>query len=227
MNSISENLASIRSRIAEACHRAGRDAQAITLVAVSKNKTARHIREAYDAGQKVFGENYVQEFLTKQQEFLPQEAVWHFIGHLQSNKVKSMLGKVALIQTVDKLSLAAEISKRAAIENQLISILIEINISGEFSKYGLLPAQCFVEIEKIIALPNLLVKGLMTIASPESDKVRAEFREMKMLFEKLKTLSPDPKHIIELSMGMSQDFEIAIEEGTTMIRVGTAIFGER
>jgi PLP dependent protein len=225
--SISENLAYIRERIDAALQRSGRKSDAVKLIAVSKTKPVTMIQEAYHNGQRIFGENYVQEFSEKYSTANLPDAEWHLIGHLQSNKVKLVLGKASLIHTVDKVSLAEEISKRAAKENMAQEILLEVNISGEASKYGLPPSSLFSEAEKIFALPNLAVKGLMTIASPDTGKVRAEFQAMATLLEKLKTLSPSPLLVSELSMGMSQDFEIAIEEGATLIRIGTAIFGER
>jgi PLP dependent protein len=225
--SISENLAYIRERIDAALQRSGRKSDAVKLIAVSKTKPVSAINEAYQSGQRIFGENYVQEFVEKYDAVNLPDAEWHLIGHLQSNKVKLVLGKASLIHTVDKVSLAEEISKRAAKENMAQEILLEVNISGEASKYGLPPSSLFFEAEKIFALPNLAVKGLMTIASPDTGKVRAEFQAMASLLEKLKTLSPSPLLVSELSMGMSQDFEIAIEEGATLIRIGTAIFGER
>lgn len=226
---IAENLSRIRSQIAEACLRAGRTPESIKLIAVSKTKPPSAVYEAYMAGHRVFGENYVQELLTKfadeTLQSLPIE--WHFVGHLQSNKVRYLAEKISMIHGVDKFSLAEEISKRAKQHNRTIPILLEVNISSEASKYGLSPDTLFQEAEKIFSLPHLELKGLMTIASPEREKVKTEFKQMRVLFEKLKSIAPKPEQITELSMGMSGDFDIAIAEGATLLRIGTAIFGER
>ncbi|MCS6988154.1 MAG: YggS family pyridoxal phosphate-dependent enzyme [Chloroherpetonaceae bacterium] len=226
---IADNLKRIKAEIAEACVRAGRAPESVKLIAVSKTKPASDVLKAYEAGQRVFGENYVQELLAKFADAtlqnLPIE--WHFVGHLQSNKARYLAEKIAMIHGVDKLSLAEEISKRAKQRNRSIPILLEVNISNEVTKHGLKPDALFAEAEKIFPLPNIELKGLMTIASPDREKVKSEFKEMRRLFEKLKSLAPKPDQITELSMGMSGDFDIAIEEGATLLRLGTAIFGER
>lgn len=226
---IEENLKRINAEIAEACARAGRAPESVKLIAVSKTKPASDVLKAYEAGHRVFGENYVQELLAKfadeALQRLPIE--WHFVGRLQSNKARYLAEKIALIHGVDKFSLAEEISKRARQRNRVIPILLEVNISNEATKHGLKPDALFAEAEKIFPLPNIELKGLMTIASPDRTKVKAEFKEMRRLFERLKTLAPNPNQITELSMGMSGDFDIAIEEGATLLRIGTAIFGER
>ncbi len=226
---IEENLKRVKEQIAEACVRAGRTPESVKLIAVSKTKPAADVLRAFQAGHRVFGENYVQELLTKfadeALQTLPIE--WHFVGHLQTNKVRYVAEKVAMIHGVDKLSLAEEISKRAKKHNRTIPILLEVNISAEASKYGLSPETLFQEAEKIFTLSNLELKGLMTIASPDRQKVKAEFKQMRALFEKLKSAAPRPEQITELSMGMSGDFDIAIAEGATLLRIGTAIFGER
>ncbi len=226
---IAENLNRIKTEIAEVCARVGRTPESVKLIAVSKTKPASAVLEAFEAGHRVFGENYVQELLTKfadeTLQTLPIE--WHFVGHLQSNKVRYVAEKIAMIHGVDKLSLAEEISKRAKKYNRTLPILLEVNISAEASKHGLSPDALFSEAEKIFALPHIELKGLMTIASPDREKVKQEFKHMRLLFEKLKTLAPKPEQITELSMGMSGDFDIAIAEGATLLRIGTAIFGER
>jgi hypothetical protein len=226
---IAENLKRVWGEIAEASLRAGRTPESVKLIAVSKTKPVSAVLEAYEAGQRIFGENYVQEWLTKfadeRLQTLPIE--WHFVGHLQSNKVRYVAEKISMIHGVDKLSLAEEISRRAKKHQRTIPILLEVNISAEGSKHGLLPDALFSEAEKIFPLPNLEVKGLMTIASPDREKVKREFRAMRGLFEKLKSIAPKPDQITELSMGMSGDFDIAIAEGATLLRIGTAIFGER
>ncbi|MFQ3598130.1 MAG: YggS family pyridoxal phosphate-dependent enzyme [Chloroherpetonaceae bacterium] len=226
---IEENLKRVKEQIAEACVRAGRTHDSVKLIAVSKTKPAADVLRAFQAGHRVFGENYVQELLIKfadeTLQTLPIE--WHFVGHLQSNKVRYLAEKISMIHGVDKFSLAEEISKRAKTYNRTIPILLEVNISAEASKHGLSPDKLFQEAEKIFALSNLELKGLMTIASPDREKVKAEFKQMRALFEKLKSLAPNPAQITELSMGMSGDFDIAIAEGATLLRIGTAIFGER
>jgi PLP dependent protein len=229
MTTIAENLKQIHEEIGSACAKAGRNPAEVKLIAVSKTKPASAILEACEAGQVLFGENYVQEFLQKHEDPLLSgcNPEWHFIGHLQSNKIRYIVGKVAMVQTIDKFSTAEELSKRAGQLGITVPILLEVNISGEESKHGIRPDSLFTEAERIAGLSNLELRGLMTIASPDPDVVRGEYREMRRLIEKLRQESSTPQHITELSMGMSQDFEIAIEEGATMIRVGTAIFGDR
>lgn len=226
---ISENLHRIQTQIDEACHRYGRKAESVKLVAVSKTKPASDVLAARKAGQRLFGENYVQELVDKQNDEALREVdiEWHFIGHLQSNKVKYLVEKTAMIHAVDKAALAEEISKRAQKIGRIVPILLEVNISGEASKHGLSPDLLFAEAEKIFVLSNVEIKGLMTIASPEREKVKQEFKMMTALFEKLKPRAPKPEAISELSMGMSADFDLAIGEGATLIRIGTAIFGAR
>lgn len=229
MTTIAENLKQIHEEIGSACEKAGRNPAEVKLIAVSKTKPASAILEAYQAGQVLFGENYVQEFLQKYDDPILSgcNPEWHFIGHLQSNKIKSIADKVAMVQTIDKFSTAEELSKRAGQLGRSIPILLEVNISGEESKHGIPPESLFREAEKIAGLAHLELHGLMTIASPDPDVVRGEYREMRRLLEKLRQESPRPELVTELSMGMSQDFDIAIEEGATMVRVGTAIFGYR
>ncbi|MBM3162766.1 MAG: YggS family pyridoxal phosphate-dependent enzyme [Chlorobi bacterium] len=229
MEAIADNLAAIRQRVDTACLAAGRHPSSVRLIAVSKTKPAEKIREAFDAGQVEFGESYVQEFLEKQQDpllgHLPLQ--WHFIGHLQSNKVRSIIGRVALIHGIDRLSTAEELSRRAVQHNIRAEYLLEINTSGETTKYGLKPEELLAEAEAFFRLPNTALRGLMTIASPDPALARLEFRLLHNLLDELKKTAPDPSLLTELSMGMSQDFEEAIAEGATLVRVGTAIFGWR
>ncbi|KUL27260.1 YggS family pyridoxal phosphate-dependent enzyme [Chlorobium limicola] len=229
MESITENLEAIRQRIADACLKAHRDPATVTLLAVSKTKSASRIREAFDAGQIDFGESYMQEFLDKESDPLleNQPIRWHFIGHLQSNKVRSIIGKVVLIHGIDKLSTAEELSRRAVQQNLQTDYLLEVNTSGETSKYGLKPEELLRQAPSFFVLPNCTLRGLMTIASPDPSLARYEFRSLSRLLDDLKKIAPDPTPLTELSMGMSQDFEAAIAEGATLIRVGTAIFGWR
>jgi pyridoxal phosphate enzyme (YggS family) len=227
--SIKENLQHIRQKIQQACQASGRAAESVKLIAVSKTKSAEQIWKAYQAGQRLFGENYVQELLQKQAHPLLHhlEIEWHLIGHLQSNKAKHVVGKVAMIQTVDSVSLAQTLANYAAKRARCVPILLEVNISGENSKHGFKPDEVEEAAKNIFQLRNLELRGLMCIGSPQAPKAKAEFKAMKQLFERLKCLSPQPETFTELSMGMSGDFETAIAEGATIVRIGTAIFGER
>ncbi|HWR00810.1 MAG TPA: YggS family pyridoxal phosphate-dependent enzyme [Chlorobaculum sp.] len=229
MESIASNLNAIREQIASACRKAGRREDEVTLIAVSKTKSAAAIREAWNAGQKEFGESYVQEFLDKQQDDLLASLPlsWHFIGHLQSNKVRQVAGKVAMIHGIDKVSTAGELSKRAVQHDLHIDYLLEVNVSRENSKYGLDPSVLAQAAEECFLLPNIRLRGLMTIASPDPGQARREFAELRQALDRLRTVAPDPSLLTELSMGMSQDFEEAILEGATLVRVGSAIFGWR
>ncbi|TLU85921.1 MAG: YggS family pyridoxal phosphate-dependent enzyme [Chlorobium sp.] len=229
MESIASNIEAIRKQINTACIEAGRDPASVRLIAVSKTKSAELVREAFDSGQVEFGESYVQEFLEKYEdpllENIPIE--WHFIGHLQSNKVRSIIDKVKLVHGIDKLSTAEELSKRAVQHNLHVDYLLEVNTSGETSKYGMSPDDLLLEAASLFHLPNITLRGLMTIASYDRVAAREEFRQLRMLLESLRDIAPDPSKLTELSMGMSGDFEEAIHEGATMIRVGTSIFGWR
>ncbi|RXK88316.1 YggS family pyridoxal phosphate-dependent enzyme [Chlorobaculum sp. 24CR] len=229
MESVSSNLAAVREQIAEACRKAGRSEDEVTLIAVSKTKSAAAVREAWEAGQREFGESYVQEFLEKLEarELAGLPLDWHFIGHLQSNKVRQIVGKAAMIHGIDKVSTAEELSKRAAQHGIEVDFLLEVNVSGEATKYGLDPGSVLRAAEACFALPNVRLRGLMTIASPDPAEARREFSELRQTLEKLRQNAPDPSQLTELSMGMSGDFEEAIQEGATMIRIGTAIFGWR
>ena len=229
MESIVSNIEAIQEQINSACIEAGRDPASVRLIAVSKTKPAELVREAFDAGQVEFGESYVQEFLEKYDDPLLEGIPidWHFIGHLQSNKIRSIIGKVSLIHGIDKLSTAEELSKRAVQNNLQVDYLLEVNTSGEASKYGMSPDDVLSEAESLFHLPNITLRGLMTIASPNKIMAREEFRQLRLLLESLQNIAPDPSQLTELSMGMSGDFEEAIHEGATMIRVGSAIFGWR
>lgn len=229
MDSIADNLASIRQRIDLACRKAGRESSSVKLVAVSKTKPPTMLREAFLAGQSEFGESYMQEFLEKESdpELRPLPLRWHFIGHLQSNKIRSIVGKVSLIHGIDKLSTAEELSKRAGRHGINAHYLLEVNISGESTKYGLKPEELLGRAGSFFRLSDTTLRGLMTIASPYPELARKEFRQLRLLLDELKEKAPDPSLLSELSMGMSQDFEEAIGEGATLIRIGTAIFGSR
>ena len=225
---LKENLEHVEARIQNACDRTGRDRGEVTLIAVSKTKPADTLREAYDLGVRVFGENKVQELVDKY-EVLPDDISWHMIGHLQRNKVKYMIDKAELIHSVDSLRLAETIEKEAEKHNITANILIEVNVAREESKFGVMPEELDEIVEKIAGFPHLNVKGLMTIApnveNPEEN--RAVFARLRKLSVDIASKNVDNMNMSILSMGMTNDYEIAIEEGATMVRVGTGIFGER
>jgi len=226
--SIAANLAAIRDRIRTACQRCGRDPQQVRLVAVSKKKPSEDIEAAFLAGQHIFGESYVQEFCSKQEQIIhPVE--WHFIGGLQSNKVKYLRGKTTLIHSVDRLSLAREISRQWEKCDQEAHILLQFNLGREASKGGADEAQALELVRDISKLPAVKICGLMTLPpyEPDPDQVRPYFRRLRELATEITGLQLPGVFMDELSMGMSHDFEVAIEEGATLIRVGTAIFGSR
>ena len=203
----------------------GKLPKSVTLVAVSKTKPNAAIMEAYDAGHRVFGENKVQDMLAKYEE-LPSDIQWHMIGHLQTNKVKFIAPFVSLIHGVDSLKLIKEIDKRAAQNNRIIDCLLQIHIAEEETKFGLSDIEATQVLEYANHLKNVRIKGLMGMATNTRDEsiVRNEFAGLKELFLKFQSVSKDLQII---SMGMSTDYEIAIEQGSTMVRVGSAIFGKR
>lgn len=226
--SVCENYKEVEKRVEEACKRAGRKREEVTLIAVSKTKPVSMIEELLPLNVRDFGENKVQE-LTAKAEILPSNLHWHMIGHLQRNKVKYIVEKACIIHSVDSLRLAEEISKEAQKKQVTAKILIEVNVAEEESKFGVHTSEVLPLIEKISLLPSIAIKGLMTIApyveNPE---------ENRWIFQKLKNLSIDIKGknfdnvtMDVLSMGMTGDYEVAIEEGATHVRVGTGIFGER
>ncbi len=225
---LQENLVQVEKNIETACQRAGRSRDEVTLIAVSKTKPVRMLQEAYDLGVRVFGENKVQE-MTEKYEVLPRDIHWHLIGHLQRNKVKYIIDKAELIHSVDSLRLAETIEKEAAKHQMTANILIEVNVAKEESKFGLMPEELDSFVDKISVFPHIRVKGLMTIAPFVSNP-----EENRPIFARLRKLSVDiaRKNIDNitmsiLSMGMTNDYQIAIEEGATMVRVGTGIFGAR
>lgn len=228
MNNISLKYNEIIAQIKEACQRSGRNYQDIKLVAVSKSHPVEVIKSAYEQGIKIFGENRVQELLQKQQE-LPGDIEWHLIGTLQRNKVKSILDKTALIHSVHSLKLARALSAEALLRKTAVNVLLQVNISQEPSKHGFEPAQLLAEIKEISALQGIKIKGLMTIAPllADVDQTRAVFRRLKELSQIIGSLKLPNVEMKELSMGMSGDFIAAVEEGATLIRVGSKIFGER
>jgi len=221
-----DRLQTILERIASAASRAGRNPESVRLVAVSKTHPPESVRELASAGQLVFGESRVQEAIVKI-PLCPGRLQWHFIGHLQKNKIRKALPLFSLLHGVDSLELAEEINRIAAEEDQRVRILLEVNTSGESSKYGFQPAQLLAQMEDLLELPRLEILGLMTLApitlKPEMARpFFVRLREVRdSLEEKLGIRLP------ELSMGMSGDFEEAVLEGATLVRVGTALFGER
>ncbi len=223
-----ENLKKVEDKITAACLRAGRAREDVTLIAVSKTKPESMVEEAYSVGQRDFGENKVQEICRKI-EVLPQDIRWHMIGHLQRNKVRQVVGKACMIHSVDSLRLAEAISQEAVKQDSIVPVLIEVNVAQEESKFGVTTEETIALIEAAAKLPHISIRGLMTIAPFVEDP-----EENRPIFRKLKQLSVDiaAKNINNvtmsvLSMGMTNDYEVAIEEGATMVRVGTGIFGER
>ena len=223
-----ENLQEVEERIQEACRRAGRDRSEVTLVAVSKTKPVAILQEAYDLGVRVFGENKVQEIREKY-EALPKDIEWHMIGHLQTNKVKYIVDKVRLIHSVDSLRLAEVIEKEAGKHNRIVDILLEVNVAEEESKFGLKMPEVIPMAEKVVQLPHIRLRGLMTIAPfvENPEKNRAIFANLHDLYVDIKEKNIDNGTVSILSMGMTNDYEVAVEEGATMVRVGTGIFGAR
>lgn len=228
MSVIAENIQSVEERIRAACARAGRSREEVTLICVTKTMPVEDLRDAYDAGQRSFGENRVQEINDKFPQ-LPGDIQWHMIGHLQRNKVKYLMDKAVMIHSVDSAPLAQAISKEAVKAGRTMDVLLEVNAAGEESKFGLSYGEVLPLIREIAPLPGIRIRGLMTVApytdDPETNRV---------FFRKLRDLSVDIDHesidnvsMTILSMGMTGDFEVAVEEGATHIRVGTAIFGQR
>ena len=228
MGSIADNLARVMERIADAALRSGRTPDSVKLVGVSKTVDIDRIKEAVSAGLQILGENYVQEARDKIEQFGSQ-ASWHFVGRLQRNKAKYAVKLFDLIQTVDSLKLAKELNRRAQPLERVIPIIIQVNLAGEASKGGVHPPECISLIRQIAQLPNLQVQGLMTMPPFFNDPERARpfFRQLRELSEQLAEADVAGVEMKEVSMGMSGDYEAAIEEGATLVRVGTAIFGER
>lgn len=225
---ISHNLAQINERIHTAAEKAGRDPASVRLVAVSKTRPAADISTAFQAGQTIFGENYIQELVPKLAE-IHESVQWHVIGHLQSNKVKYIAGQVAMIHSVDRFSLAQEIDRQWGKLGKVCDVLIQVNVSGETTKSGTTEGGAIQLVKECSRLGNIRVRGLMTMPpffdNPEA--ARPFFAELRRLSEIIAAEQIEGIEMVELSMGMSGDFEAAIQEGTTLVRVGTAIFGER
>ncbi len=226
MAEIAENLERVRAQIAEAAQKSGRSIDNVELVAISKTHDADRVREAYDAGQQLFGESKMQEARAKI-PLLPSSLRWHFVGHLQKNKIRHALPLFELFHSVDSLALAQEMNRIADEDGMHPRIFLEVNVSGEGSKFGFKPEILRAEMESLLALPRLSIEGLMTIPpfAEEPELSRKHFvalRELRDALEKRFDLK-----LPQLSMGMTNDFQVAIEEGATLVRVGTAIFGER
>lgn len=223
-----ENLEEVKKRILSACKKAGRDPVEVTLVAVSKTKPASMIEEAYAAGIRDFGENKVQELCEKHGE-LPKDIRWHMIGHLQRNKVKQVVDKAVLIHSVDSLRLAEQIEEEAARKELTVDILLEVNVAEEESKFGFSLEETEGAIRKIALFPHVRIKGLMTIAPfvENSEENRFVFKKLRQFYVDMQSKNIDNVNMNMLSMGMTGDYEVAIEEGATLVRVGTGIFGTR
>lgn len=225
---LNENLRKVKERVAEAAKRAGRNPEDVTVLAVSKTKPESDIMDLYEAGQRDFGENYIQE-LREKADHLPKDIRWHMIGHLQRNKVKYIAGYIAMIHSVDTAELAETIEKEAAKHDRVIPVLIEVNVAGEESKFGVSLREAPALAAFIDNLPHLALRGFMTSAplvdDPEKD--RPVFRALRQLSVDTDLKKLNNSVIDTLSMGMSNDFEVAVEEGSTIVRVGTDIFGKR
>lgn len=225
---IQENIKLVEENIKKACEKVGRDVNEVTLIAVSKTKPYTAIEEALPTGVKDYGENKVQELCDKY-EILPKDIKWHMIGHLQRNKVKYLVGKASLIHSVDSIRLAEQIEKEYAKSDEIANILIEVNMAQEESKFGITSEETEQLVREIAKFPHIRIKGLMTIApytdNPESNRVY--FRNMKKLSVDIENKNIDNVSMSVLSMGMTGDYQVAVEEGATLVRVGTGIFGER
>ena len=226
---IAENVQNIEEILKKTCLQHGRDRSEITLIAVSKTFGAGAVAEAHSAGIADFGENYVQEVSAKRSELAGKDLRWHFIGHLQTNKVKYIAEWVHMVHSVDSLSLANELSKRSNRAGRVLDVLIEVNTSEEATKFGVRPPEALALIASVAVLPNLRLKGLMTIGPFTDDRnaTRASFRTLREILTEANRTNITPHPLKELSMGMSHDFPEAIAEGSTMVRIGTAIFGSR
>jgi pyridoxal phosphate enzyme (YggS family) len=226
MASIADNLERVREQIAEAAAKAGRNVDEVELVAISKTHDAAKVREAVEAGQILFGESRVQEARIKIPE-LPSNLRWHFVGHLQKNKIRHALPLFELIHSVDSLVLAQEINRIAEEDGLHPRVLLEVNVAGEGSKFGFKPETLRAEMESLLALPRLSILGLMTIPplAEEAEASRKYFVQLREERDRVQT--EFHVDLARLSMGMTQDFAVAVEEGATLVRVGTAIFGER
>lgn len=225
---IRDNMEQVRQRIKDACGAVGRDEGEVTLISVSKTKPLDMLKEAYEAGARDFGENRVQELMDKMPH-MPADVRWHMIGHLQRNKVKYIVGKVFLIHSVDSLRLAEEISREAVKQDVEADILLEVNVAGEESKFGATSDAAAELALNVSKLPGIHIRGLMTIAPfvENAEENRQYFRKLKQLSVDIERKNIDNVSMDVLSMGMTGDYPVAVEEGATYVRVGTGIFGER
>ena len=225
---IKENLEEVREKIRQACQRSGRREEDVTLISVSKTKPVELLREAYEAGSRDFGENRVQEIMEKYGQ-MPEDVRWHMIGHLQKNKVRQVIDKAVLIHSVDTVELAEQIEKDAAKRDLTVDILLEVNVAEEESKFGFRTEEVEAAVMKIKEFPHVHIKGLMTIAPfvSNSEDNREVFKKLYQLYVDIRSKNIDNVNMSVLSMGMTGDYEVAVEEGATMIRVGTGIFGAR
>ncbi|WDV47592.1 YggS family pyridoxal phosphate-dependent enzyme [Clostridiaceae bacterium M8S5] len=226
---LTSNLADVKARIERAAQKSGRKLEDIDLIAVTKTVDVDVIKEAVKLNLTKLGENKPQEIKRKSDILSKQDIDWHMIGHLQTNKVKYIIDKVSLIHSLDRLSLAKEIQKKANDNNLIVDVLVQVNVSGEESKFGLEPDKVVEFIKEVSKFDKIRIKGLMTMAPfySEPEETRFVFRGLKKLSEQIEELKLDNVEMKYLSMGMTNDFEIAIEEGANMVRVGTGLFGER
>ena len=223
MTSIKENIERVRERVDAAAKRSGRSLNDVAIVAVTKSASVEQILEAQQLGITIFAENRIQDAMIK----IPQaQAEWHMIGHLQSNKIKSALGLFQMIQSIDSVRLAREVNEALIPENRVLPVLLEVNISGEKQKFGFEPDEIYSAVDEIKPLAQLAVQGVMGIApnTEDAEVRRASFKKLKGVFTVLKAMKGERFQMRHLSMGMSDDFEIAIEEGSTMVRLGRALF---
>jgi len=229
VGTIAENLTRVRERMARAAERSGRRPEQVLLVLAAKNVSAERVREAVEAGGTCIGENYVQEAAAKRQALAGLPVEWHMIGHLQRNKAKDAVGLFDVIQTLDSLRLAQQLNRRAQQAGRVVPCLVEVNTALEESKAGIAPDDLLPLLEQVCTLPNLSVQGLMTVGRlvPDPEQARPTFVLLRELAEKASAARLPNVQMRHLSMGMTADFEVAIEEGATMVRVGTAVFGPR
>ena len=225
---IKENYLNIKKTVEDQCLNSGREASACVLIAVSKTKPVEMLQEVYEVGCRDFGENKVQEILDKYDK-LPQDIRWHMIGHLQTNKVKYIIDKVAMIHSVDSVKLAREISKEAVKRGVAMPVLLEVNVAEEESKFGFTVEEVTKVVAEIAKLPGICVEGLMTIAPfvEDAEENRVYFKQLKQLAVDISAKNIDNIHMKNLSMGMSGDYLVAVSEGATYVRVGSSIFGSR
>lgn len=228
MTSLQENISQVQANIVKSLDKVGRSRDEVTLIAVTKTVDVDRVQECLNLGLNNIGENRVQE-LQRKYEKIDDEAIWHMIGHLQTNKVKYILDKVSLIHSLDRISLAKELNKRAKNADITLDTLIQVNVAEEESKFGLKTHEVIPFIESILPMKNIKVKGLMTIAPYVEDpgEVRYVFRDLRKLQETIESKNYKEVEMKYLSMGMTNDYEVAIEEGSNMVRIGTALFGKR